>query len=109
MNTRTLILPFILIAATSFSDDLSASTVKNGDAQAQAAALLRHAHVTSTTHIAESSASERVIADAHQQAAALLSGQAARKAHSVKTARRGTARRTSDAHAQAAALLQGLR
>lgn len=108
MNTRTLILPFIFIATTSFSDDLSASTLKSGDAQAQAAALLRHAHVTPTTHIAESSASERIIADAHQQAAALLSGQAARNAHGVKTTTRGTARRTSDAHAQAAGLLQGL-
>ena len=75
MNTRTLILPLILIATTSFGG-ANASTVKDADAQAQAAALLRGAHVTPPAHRVESAASERVITDGHRQAEALLRGQA---------------------------------
>ena len=109
MNARTLILPLILNATTSFSGGLHASTVRDADAQAQAAALLRGARVTPPAHLAESAASERVITDAHQQAAALLRGQAVRGAPTTEQTKRGSARRTNDAQAHAAALLRGLR
>jgi len=109
MNTRTLILPVILIVTTSFSGGVLASTARNADAQAQAAALLRRASVTPPAHIARSMPTQRVIADGHVQAAALLLGKAARSAYSIQQTTREPARRASDAQAHAAALLTGSR
>ena len=109
MNARNFILPLILIVTTSFSAGVNASTRKNADAQAQAAALLRRERVAQPAHFNKSDAAQRVIVDAHRQAAALLLGQGVRSSHSIRQTKRGSARRESDAQAQAAALLGGSR
>jgi hypothetical protein len=89
-NTRSLILliPSDENASQHGSDIASlrgsVSTVKGADAQAQAAALLRGAHVTPPAHLTELDASERVVADVHRQAAAMRFGQAGRSARSIE-------------------------
>jgi hypothetical protein len=111
MKRQLLLIPMILVATAAIADAQTTASSAPADAQAQAAALLSRpvALRAANTEARTLSPSPRPPAiDAHESAAALLSG-ARPKNRLNAVAESNGARVSTDAQAQAAALLSGSR
>lgn len=107
MKRHLLLIPMFLVTTAAIAD---AQTTAHSDAQAQAAALLSRPQPLGGVKVEGRSPAPSAL-DAHDSAAALLSG--ARSKHRVDpvpaVAASADVRVTADAQAQAAALLSGSR
>ena len=111
MRRHLFLIPIILSTTAAFADAQTAAPSTPADAQAQAAALLSRPHTLGAAKAVARSLSHVPAVDAHEHAAALLSG--ARSIHRVNAvsavADSPDAQASTDAQAQAAVLLSGSR
>jgi hypothetical protein len=108
MKRHLLLIPMILATSAAIADAQTTAPSVQPDAQAQAAALLSRPHAIGTAKAGAGSLSLSPVSaplDAHQSAAALLSGARSRNGVNAVSA----VAESPDAQAQAAALLGGSR
>jgi hypothetical protein len=111
MKRHLLLIPMILATTAAIADAQTTAPSTPADAQAHAAALLSRPHALGAAKADARSLSPSSVSDAldaHESAAALLSGARPRNRVNAVAAIAG-ARVSTDAQAQAAALLSGSR
>ena len=110
MKRHLLLIPMILTTTAAIADAQTAAPSSPADAQAQAAALLSRPHALGAATVEARSPSTSTVPttmDAHQSAAALLSGARPRYRVNAVSAVAESSGPRADAQAQAAALLKG--